>query len=312
MPLFIEPNAGVSPVLQVIQSAHREVNLNGYLVDDGPILRALAAAHAQGVRVEVMIEGKPYGMKSWQVQKEARRIEATGATLKYAPPRFESHGSRWAFDHGKWICSLHECEIGSPNFTYAGFGHDRDYLVVTHNAQVVQAANAVFNADWNNQYAPNWTHQVLVLSPGHSASKLLAAINQPGPIDLEFEEIGYAPEITRAIADKGKLARIIVPSSVNAEDRRILASLERYGVQVRYMPKDPLYIHAKMIVGNALAYVGSINISDVSLDHNREMGLLLNGADLGKLKAQFNQDWKMAGGGVGGLVAKAKGWLSRF
>lgn len=312
MSLFVEPNAGVSPVLQVIQSAHREVNLNGYLVTDGPILRALAAAHARGVQVEVMIEGKPYGMRSARVQQEARRIEATGATVKYAPPRFESRGSHWAFDHGKWVCSLHECEIGSPNFTYAGFGHDRDYLVVTRNPQVVQAANAVFAADWNNQYAPSWAHGPLVLSPGHSASKILETINQPGPIDLEFEEIGYAPEITQAIAAKGKLARIIVPSSVNAENRRTLADLQRYGVQVRYLPKKTLYVHAKMIVGNELAYIGSVNISNTSLNRNREMGLLLNGSDIGKLQAQFNQDWQMAGGGVGGFLAKAKGWLSRF
>jgi len=71
-------------------------------------------------------------------------------------------------------------------------------------------------------------------------------------------------------------------------------------------------MHAKMIVGNHLAFIGSENFTQTSLEKNREMGLLLNGGDIGKLQAQFNQDWKMAGGGVGGLVAKAKGWFSRF
>lgn len=245
--LYIEPSAGVAPVLQVIQTAHHQVNLNGYLVDDGPILRALAAAHARGVDARVMIEGKPYGMKSWQVRKEVRRIKATGATVKYAPPRFESQGSRWAFDHGKWVCSLHECEIGSPNYTYAGFGHDRDYLVDTKNSEVVRAANALFNADWNNQYAPGWTHQVLVLSPGHSANKMLRVIDQPGPIEIEDEEIGYAPQLTGAIAAKGHLARVIVPANVSSEDRHILDQLAQHGVQVRYFPVKPVYLHSKAI-----------------------------------------------------------------
>lgn len=292
--LYIEPNAGVAPVLQVIDSARHEINLNGYLVDNGPILRALTAAHSRGVVVHVMIEGKPYGMRAWQVRKETRRIEETGAAVKAAPPRFESQGTRWAFDHGKWVCSLHECEIGSPNFTYAGFGHDRDYLVVTKNPEVVRAANAVFTADWNNQYAPNWTHQVLVLSPGHSANKMLRVIDQPGPIEVEDEEIGYAPQITDAIAAKGRLARVIVPANVSAEDRGILRKLAQRGVKIRYMPVRPIYLHAKVIIGNSLAYIGSVNIDNVSLEHNREMGLLLDGSDIRKLQAQFAADWSVS------------------
>ncbi len=291
--LYIEPNAGVAPVLQVIQSAHRQVNMNGYLIDNREILAALAAAHARGVDVRVTIDGKPYGMKSWQVKKEAKVIRATGADVRYAPARFESKGSHWAFDHGKWVCSLHECEIGSPNFTYAGFKHDRDYLDISSNTYVVRAANAVFNADWNNQRAPVFAHQVLVLSPG-SQSKLLQVINQSGPIDIEDEEVGYAPAIIQAITAKGNLARIIVPANVNSKTRRTLEAMEQQGVQVRFMPVHPIYDHAKMMVGSSLAFIGSENISDVSLDNNREMGLLLNGADIRKLQTQFNKDWEMS------------------
>ena len=53
-------------------------------------------------------------------------------------------------------------------------------------------------------------------------------------------------------------------------------------------------MHAKMIVGNALAFVGSENFTQTSLE-NREMGVLLNGSDLAKLQAQFNRDWARAG-----------------
>ncbi len=310
--LYIEPSAGIAPVLQVIRSARHQVNLNGYLVDDGPILRALAAAHARGVDVRVMIEGKPYGMKPWQVQNEARRIAATGAAVKYAPNRFESQGSHWRFDHGKWTCSLHECEIGSPNYTYAGFGHDRDYLVDTQNSEVVRAANAVFNAEWNKQYVPTRAHQVLVLSPGTSARQLLQVIGQPGTIDVESEELGPYRPILDALAAKGKDLRLILPASINREDQRDVNFLRQHGCQVRLLPKKPLYMHAKMIVGSRLAFIGSENFTQTSLEDNREMGILLNGGDIAKLQTQFNRDWKRAGSGMSGLAAKATGWLSRF
>jgi len=42
-------------------------------------------------------------------------------------------------------------------------------------------------------------------------------------------------------------------------------------------------MHTKMIVGDAMAFIGSENFAQISLQDNRETGLLLNGSDLGKL-----------------------------
>ncbi|MHB1630914.1 MAG: phospholipase D-like domain-containing protein [Acidithiobacillus sp.] len=306
MPLYIEPNAGPAPIIQVIQSARREISAGVYYLTDRPILAALKAAHARGVAVRVIIDGKPYGIKPWQVRKEEKAIAATGATLHLAPYRFESHGHHYAFQHSKYLCSGHECEIGTANFDWSAFHKNREYLYVTRNAQVVNAANAVFNADWSaahgdNRHAPAYAHQVLVLSPGTSAAQLISVISQPGPVDIESEELGpYAPTLD-AIAAKGALARVILPSSINAVGKKALlaannvAFLRSHGVQVRLMPKSPVYMHAKMIVGGAEAFVGSENFSQTSLEGtNREMGLLLNGRDIGDLQRQFDKDWAIA------------------
>ena len=265
--LHIEPNAGPTPIIQVIDAARREISTGVYYLSDRPILAALRAAHARGVDVRVIIEGKPYGMKPWRVQKEERAIEATGATLKLAPYRFESHGDQYAFQHSKYLCSGHECEIGTANFDWSAFHKNREYLYVTKNTAVVQAANAVFNADWNNQHAPAFAHQVLVLSPGTSAPQLLQVIDQSGPIDVESEELGpYAP-ILDALAAKGKDLRMILPASINSEDKRDVTFLRQHGCQVRLLPKKPLYMHAKMVVGGSLAFIGSENFTQTSLDN---------------------------------------------
>lgn len=294
MPLYIEPNAGPAPIIQIIQSARREISAGVYYLDDRPILNALRAAHARGVDVRVIIEGKPYGMKPWQVKKEERAIEATGATLRLAPYRFTSHSNRYSFQHSKYICDGHECEIGTANFDWSAFHKNREYLYDTQNPSVVQAANAVFNADWNNRRAPAYAHRVLVLSPGTSAAQLIAVISQPGPVSIESEELGpYAPTLD-AIAAKGGLARVLLPASINAEDKRDVAFLESHGVQVRLLPVKPLYQHSKAIIGASEAFVGSENFSRTSLETNREMGLLLGGSDIGVLQAQFDKDWEAA------------------
>ncbi|MBU2840563.1 GTP-binding protein [Acidithiobacillus thiooxidans] len=291
MPLYIEPHAGPAPIVQLIQSARREVSVGVYYLSDRPILRALKAAHERGVDVRVIIEGKPYGMKPWQVKKEEREIEATGATLHLAPYRFTSHGDHYAFYHAKYVCSDHECEIGTANFDWSAFHRNREYLYVTKDPAVVKAVNTVFNADWTNRRAPAWTHRVLVLSPGTSAAQIISVIDQPGPIEIESEEMGpYRPTLD-AIARKGHLARVILPASINAEDKRDVAFLRAHGVQVRLMPVTPIYIHAKAVISSNEAFVGSENFSATSLEVNREAGLLLNGRPVSELQVQFNQDW---------------------
>ncbi|MBU2857718.1 GTP-binding protein [Acidithiobacillus ferrooxidans] len=292
--LSIEPQAGPAPIIQVINSSRRELDVGVYYLSDRKILRALAAAHRRGVDVRVIIEGKPYGMKPWQVRREEKAIAATGATLHLAPYRFESHGSQYAFQHSKYICNGHECEIGTANFDWSAFHKNREYLYVTRNAQVVNAANAVFNADWSNQRAPASAHRVLVLSPGTSAAQLLQVIDQPGPIDVESEELGpYAP-ILDALAAKGRDLRMILPANINSEDQRDVAYLREHGCRVRLLSKKPLYMHAKMIAGKALAFIGSENFTQTSLEDNREMGLLLDGRDIEDLQAQFDRDWNRA------------------
>lgn len=292
--LSIEPQAGPAPIIQVIHSSRRELDVGVYYLSDRKILRALAAAHRRGVDVRVIIEGKPYGMKPWQVRREERIIAATGAQWKVAPPRFTSHGNDYSFYHGKYCANGHEVEIGTANLDWSAFHRNREYVYVTRNTTVVQAVNAVFNADWHNRRAPAFAHRVLVLSPGTSAAQLLQVINQPGPIDVESEELGpYAP-ILDALAAKGRNLRMIRPASINREDRRDVAFLREHGCQVRLLSKKPLYMHAKMIAGKALAFIGSENFTQTSLEDNREMGLLLNGSDIGKLQAQFDRDWNRA------------------
>ncbi|MCL4525219.1 MAG: phospholipase D-like domain-containing protein [Gammaproteobacteria bacterium] len=311
--LSIEPNAGPAPIIQVIDSAHRELDLGAYYFSDRKVLRAVQSAVRRGVHVRIMVEPKPYGMKPWQVHREVRAIEATGAHFRYVPGRFVSQGDAYRFYHAKYCANGHEAEIGTANMDWSGLGgRNREYLYVTRNMDVVQAVQAVFNADWSRQRAPAWTHRVLVLSPGTSAAQLLEVINQPGPIDVESEELGPYRPILGALAAKGKDLRMILPASIDGEDRRDVAFLREHGCRVRLLPVKPIYQHSKMIVGRSLAFIGSENFTQTSLEDNREMGVLLNGADLGNLRTQFDRDWERAGGGVGKLAAKTKGWLSRF
>jgi len=292
--LYVEPQAGPAPVLQVIQQAHRSVDLNVYYLSSHSVIHALAHAVERGVRVRVILDEYPYGMKPWRIRKEANAVQATGARLHWAPTRFEAAPGRYVFDHAKYACNGHECEIGTANFDWTAFHRNREYLDFTRNPQVVHAATQVFQADWTGQGAGSIPHRILVLSPG-SEAEILAVIDQHGPVDIESEEMGNDRAILDALAAKGRSARVILPASISAQDRRNVAWLKSRGVQVRLLSKHPLYMHAKMIAGQDEAFIGSENFSEASLNKNREMGLLLHGRAIGKLQEQFNRDWARAG-----------------
>jgi len=289
--LYVEPHAGPAPVIQVIEQAHRGVDLNVYYLSDRPILAALARAERRGVRVRIILDKKPYGMKPWAIRRELKSVKEVGAEVHWAPPRFEARPGHWVFDHAKYVCNGHECEIGTANFDWSAFHRNREYLDVTHAPTVVKAALAVFQADWTGRRAGAYAHWALVLSPG-SEPKLQALIDQPGQVDIESEEMGTDRAILEAIAAKGREARVILPASISAQDRRNVEWLESRGVQVRLLKKSPIYMHAKMIVGARESFIGSENFSASSLNLNREMGLVLSGG--GRLAAQFDRDWARA------------------
>lgn len=294
MLLYIEPYAGVSPIIQVIRSATKDINLNVYYLSDHKIINALRSAKEKGINVRVIIDGKPYGINNEKVQKEINSVKNVGVNIKEAPVRFEKHGHNYVFDHAKYVCNNFECEIGTANYSYDAFHRNREYLVVTKNANIVKAANEVFNADWDNTKAGSFAHSVLVLSPG-STSKIVSVISQSGPVEIESEEMGNYQATLKTLEEKGKDLKVILPSSISNEDKKDAEELESHGVQVRLLPKNPIYLHAKMIVGDNKAFIGSENFSYTSLEKNREMGLIINGSsNINKLKNQFNKDWANA------------------
>ncbi|MBU2753457.1 GTP-binding protein [Acidithiobacillus sp. CV18-2] len=292
--LYIEPQAGPAPLVQIVDQAKHQVDVGVYYLSDRKLLDALTAAALRGVQVRVIIDSKPYHMRPWQVHKEEREIRATGAELHWAPYRFTSHGDQYAFYHAKYLCNDTECEIGTANFSWSAFHHNREYLWVTHDPVLVRAVHAVFAADWEQRRAPAFTHRDLVLSPGTSVQQLLEIIQQPGPLDVESEELGKYSPVLDALAAKGADLRLILPATLSAEDRENVAFLRAHACQVRFLPEKPVYLHAKMMVGARLAFVGSENVSETSLQKNREMGVVLRDEALSVLRAQFVADWAQA------------------
>lgn len=289
--LLTEPQAGITPWLQAIDQATTRIEVNDYLLTDHALIQALRQAAARGVTVQVLIDGRPYHDASAVTTTESA-FAGSRVHLKTAPARFE--GS-YAYDHAKYLVvdpgtPQAVAILGSPNGTASAFGgYNLEDAMQVRGGSVPRALATVFHADWTGQPAGPTPRQVLVLSPG-SQNALVALLRTPGPVVVTAEELGDAPALYQALAQHGSQARVLVPASLSGSEQARAAALVHAGVQVHTLATP--YVHAKLIVTATATFVGSQNFSVVSLQDNREVGVVLTSASIRQQAlAWFNEAW---------------------
>lgn len=289
-----EPAAGVRPWVQAIANARHAIDLNAYVLTDGSLIRALKAAARRGVTVRILLEPHPY-RAAWAPAFTRARLADSGVVLHAAPARFSK---RYAFDHAKYLVvdPGHADQValfGSANSTTSAVdgGNLEDDLETTQPA-VVHVLTQVFDADWAGHRAGPEPRRVLTLSPG-AAPVLTHLVSARGPVAVMTEELGPVPRLDTGLAQHGGQARVLVPVGRSRSDRREATALVCAGVQVRHLATPT--VHAKLIVTATATWIGSQNLSPVSLDVNREVGLITASAPIHQQAlAWFNHWWALA------------------
>ncbi|PSR32200.1 MAG: phospholipase [Sulfobacillus benefaciens] len=291
--LILEPEDGVMPWVTLINQARTGIDLNAYLIDNPAILAALAQAGARGVAIHIILAPNPYD-DIQAVPSERQALAAIpDVTVRNAPARFDQ---AYAFDHAKYLVinpgTSHVAAIvGSPNFTDSAFDGTNLEAAVQVTGTAARATAQVFQADWTGQVAGPGPRQSLVLSPGATAT-WLQLLRSPGRIQVTTEEIGDDPTVLSAMAAKGSDLQLLCPTPSRAAAQSRLATLAQAGVQIRTLSTP--YVHAKTIITGQTAFLGSQNLSSVSLHDNRELGVLVSGTDRTALATWFQHWWTQA------------------
>jgi phosphatidylserine/phosphatidylglycerophosphate/cardiolipin synthase-like enzyme len=291
--VIVEPDDGVRVITRAIRDATRSIWLTMYLLTNRTIIHALEYAHASGVQVRVILEPHPYGTLRDSNRSAYNNLMAADIPVHWASPRFQlTHEKSMLVDGAT-------AYIMTTNFTRSAFKANREFDVVDHDARDVAALRALFSADWNDRpYAPSDPN--LPVSPA-DARPLLTALIGSARHTLEV----YAEELQdrgmeRALAAAARRAvrvRVILPASSGPDrDAPGVALIGAAGAQVRRLQQSNLYVHAKAIVADGRrAFVGSENLSTASLDHNREVGVIVaDPSAIQTLESTFDGDWAQA------------------
>jgi len=264
---------------------------------------ALGAAKARGVDVKIILDAK--NLEKHGSAEVAQRLTDRGVTIVRASSAFSiMHVKAMVIDDAR-------CAIMSLNLTRP-YDHTRDYAIVTDDPGVVDEFIRVFdadvaNADSHTSITPALANASLVWSPVDAEPRLVTLVDSAQrTIDATTENLSdraMEDAFSRA-AKRGVKVRLLVPACDLGGDpyrnHKPVLDLEKKNVDARVMPspstRDEPYMHAKMIlVDGARGFVGSINFSENSMKHARELGIVFEDrAALTAFRATFESDWRFA------------------
>ena len=283
--LVVLPDDGRNAILDEIDRARSSIDLYVYLLPADEVLTALSDAHARGVTIRVVLEPDPFGGGNSN-QDAYDRLDAAGIDVRWSSDRFQfSHIKTFVVDHQVAV-------IMTLNLSWSALTRNREFAVISTVPGDVQELSRLFDADWNGRsYQPTGD---FVTSPDNSRTVFRDLIDgATSSIEIYAEVVRDADLRQRLIdaSEDGVSVRIIVPAGPSDDDLLIYRELGANGIQVKLLADA--YSHAKaIIVDGDRAFVGSQNLTQTSLEDNRECGIILSDRpNLARLTSVFRSDW---------------------
>jgi len=298
--LRVMPDDTGADILDLIAGAATSIDLEIYQVEDPAVVTALSDAASRGVKVRVMLEPKTIGSKNYDAV--AAELADAGVEVQPTPPTFDASGK---VDHAKFmIVDGSGLAYGSGNLVCSGQGanpawefNNRDYWIEDGRPDVVAEAAALFSSDWNRTDTSTLAFESLVVTPDDAADDLLTLIDGAGDRLFVQNQSLNDPTILEHLKladDRGVDVHVLLglqpgyggkpPANQGAVDE-----LSAAGITAGYFSRH--YLHAKLVIADDRAFVGSQNFTSGGLHNNRELGGIIDDAGVvGRLAQTFLLD----------------------
>jgi cardiolipin synthase len=260
------PEDRLPAVLAVIGSARKRLLLSLFRCDDFDVLDALAAALQRGVEVEVLVTSRAKGWTK-RLRELWGVLEGMGAKVyRSADPVVKYHAKYIVADDGPAL-------VASLNFTRKCFTGTVDFLLTTRDPIVVTGLRRLFDADSRRREPARRAGfgRRLIVGPEHARR-----------------------EFTRLLDRARRTIAIVDPKLTDPAILDLLKVKRKQGVAVTVLGREHvggLTPHGKMlIVDGAVAVIGSMSLSALSLDFRREVAVIVRDrGQVGEMKQVFGR-----------------------
>jgi cardiolipin synthase A/B len=271
--VIVEPNDGMAPIYSLLSSPSRSLDMTMYELVDSAAEEILAADEARGVRVRVVLDHR---LEAQHNTPAYEFLRSQGITVAWSSTRF------FATHEKAFVIDDHTAVVMSLNLTDQYYATTRDLAVVDHDPRDVAAVESVFGADLRGGAIGTPAADDLVWSPGQSDADLVALIDSArSSLAMESEELSSRDVIAALVRAARRGVRVDIAMTYQSDWRPGLNAIAVAGGTIGlHYGETPIYIHAKLFaidVGTTLgrAFIGSENLSDASLLHDRELGIVL-------------------------------------
>lgn len=284
--LFIGPTGIQKILVDQIAAAESSIDIMIYELDATGVVSALEEAAARGVKVRFVID---HSDNTVGENKKARdQLTAAGVEFTDAPPEFVyQHAKTMIFDETTAV-------VMSANLNGYSMASERNYGVITSEPGEVADLQAIFDRDRAGGGDIDLSCSKLVVSPLNAKERLIAFIESAKTsldMALMYMTDNDIEDAVNARAKAGVTVRVLLadPSWIK-DNTATAATLAKDSIPAKFL--KTVELHAKLIVADDIAFVGSENMSLNSLKSNREIGLFVSESDLvAKVKSQFEKDW---------------------
>ncbi|WP_234392195.1 phospholipase D-like domain-containing protein [Streptomyces sp. WM6378] len=295
--LVVLPDQKEGAIYDFVNSAKNSVDVTIYELRDTTLVNDLVNKQKAGVKVRVVFDSQHASIDG----AAYKALSAAGAGVTYS-------SSAYVYTHQKTITVDGATSyISTGNFDTTYYATSRDYGVFDSDAADVAAIEKVFDADYAKTAVTPSDGTDLVWSPTDSQSRLLALVNgAQHSLDVQEEEFGDAALVNAVVADakRGVTVRVVAENQSSQYSKQLNQVIAAGGKVTTFTSSTGYYIHAKAIVADygtsfAKVFAGSENFSDNSLNHNRELGLIVSdSAVVSGIEKAFNADFLKGSGTV--------------
>jgi cardiolipin synthase A/B len=274
MRLIIQPDDGLTPLLQAVRRARKTLDIVVFRFDRPELEKAIAAAVQRGVAVRALIAHTNRGGERNLRKLEMRLLEAGVMVSRTADDLTRYHDKMMIVDDTLYVLGF--------NYTRLDIEYSRSFGIVTANKRMVKEANALFTADaLRKPYTPGCDR--LVVSPESSRELLTGFIRK-----AKRELLIYNAKISDRLAMRALLDRLKAGVEI-----RIIGKADKRleGAETRRLKDLRLHVRAIVRDGEA-AFVGSQSLRKIELDARREVGAIVIDRRIArKIKTVFENDW---------------------
>jgi phosphatidylserine/phosphatidylglycerophosphate/cardiolipin synthase-like enzyme len=244
------PSERREAILDVFRRAERRISLSMFRCNDDDILAGLAQATARGVAVDVLMTPRAKGGRR-PLKALRKALDRTGATVHaYADPVVKYHAKYLVADDGPAV-------VASLNFTRKCFERTCDALVVTYDADIVSSLHRLLEADRQGLPLPALLSPRLIVGPERARRQLQALLGEARSSIRLIDSKLSDPELLDLLT-----ARQAAGVIVEAHGSRRVGGLKSHG--------------KIMLVDDRIGVVGSVSLSEPSLDVRRELAIVVD------------------------------------